>query len=61
MRKLEHYGVKNMGRDEAILYKLAKTVKRLNLEMHSFFDMVDKHRRGYITREDFKDLFNNLP
>lgn len=60
IRKLEHYGVKNMGSDEVILYQLAKTIKRLNLDMHSFFEMVDTHRRQYITRQDFKDLFDNL-
>ena len=28
--------------------------------MSDFFEMIDKHKRGYITREDFKDMFNNL-
>ena len=28
--------------------------------MRDFFEMIDKHKRGYITREDFKDMFNNL-
>ena len=28
--------------------------------MSDFFEMIDKHKRGYITREDFKDMFSNL-
>jgi len=28
--------------------------------MSDFFEMVDKHNRGYISREDFKDVFTNI-
>jgi len=61
MRKLERYGVKNMGREEHILYQLAKTMHKVNMDMAKFFEMIDKHGRGYISKEDFKDLFSNLP
>ena len=60
VRKLEQYGVKNLGRNENILYQLAKAMQRQNIQMSDFFEMIDKHGRGYITREDFKDMFANL-
>jgi len=60
VRKLEQYGVKNLGREEFILYQLAKTMQKTNMSMANFFEMIDKHGRGYISREDFKDLFENL-
>ena len=60
VRKLEQYGVRNLGRNENILYQLAKAMQRQNIEMSNFFEMIDKHGRGYITREDFKDMFDNL-
>ena len=60
VRKLEQYGVKNLGRNENILYQLAKAMRNQNIEMSAFFEMIDKHQRGYISREDFKDVFVNL-
>ena len=60
VRKLEQYGVKNLGRNENILYQLAKAMQRQKIQMSDFFEMIDKHKRGYITREDFKDMFSNL-
>ena len=60
VRKLEQYGVKNLGRNEIILYQLAKAMQRQNITMSDMFSMIDKHGRGYISREDFKDMFKNL-
>ena len=28
--------------------------------MNSFFDMLDKHGTGYVSREDFQDLYENI-
>ena len=30
------------------------------MSMAGLFEMIDKHGRGYISKEDFKDIFNNL-
>ena len=35
-------------------------MQRKDIPMSSFFEMIDKHERGYISREDFKDVFINL-
>lgn len=35
-------------------------MQKTGMDMASFFDMVDKHKRGFISREDFKDIFDNL-
>lgn len=59
-RKLEQYGVKNLGKEEFILYQLAKYMQRAGLSMDRYFDMFDKHERGYISREDFRDIFDNI-
>ena len=28
--------------------------------MSNFFELIDKHNRGYISRDDFKDMFQNM-
>ena len=60
VRKLQQYGVRNLGRDEFILYQLAKTMQKINMSMADFFSMVDKQERGYISREDFIETFNHI-
>ena len=60
VRKLQQYGVRNLGRDEFILYQLAKTMQKINMSMADFFGMVDKQERGYISREDFIETFNHI-
>ena len=52
--------MKNYGREEFILYQLAKVMQKGNMSMSDYFEMFDKHKRGYISKEDFADIFNNL-
>ena len=30
------------------------------MSMANFFELIDKHNRGYISRDDFKDMFQNM-
>ena len=60
IRKLEQYGVKNLGKEEFILMQMIKACKSKNISMSEFFQVIDKNQRGYITREDFKDIITNL-
>jgi len=57
VRKLERYGLRNIGKQENIMYQLAKVMKKKDIKLVQFFDMFNRHERGYITREDFKDVF----
>ena len=60
VRKLEQYGVKNLSKEEFILYQLAKAAARAKMTMASLFEMIDKKGRGYISKQDFKDIFDSL-
>ena len=60
VRKLERYGLRNIGKQENIMYQLAKVMKKKDIKLVQFFDMFDRHERGYITREDFKDVFTQF-
>jgi len=50
VRKLQRYGLRNIGREENILYTFAKTMKKANMKISEMFQMFDKQNRGYITR-----------
>jgi len=60
VRKLQRYGLRNIGREENILYTFAKTMKKANMKISEMFQMFDKQNRGYITRQDFIDIFNDF-
>lgn len=58
--KLERFGVKNQTRDEQIIYQLIEAVSRSNIkDTAEFFSVADKRGRGFITKEDFRDLFKS--
>ena len=40
-RKMERYGVTNLGREQYILYYLAKNIPKFGLNLAEFFDLVD--------------------
>ena len=58
--KLQQYGVKNLGKEEFILTQMVKSCHRAKISMSEFFEMIDKNKRGYISREDFKDILDTL-
>lgn len=61
-RKLEHYGVKTRSREEVIIYQMIEAVNRSKInKLSELFEIMDKHGTGYITREDFADVFKRLP
>jgi len=60
VRKLEQYGVKNLGKEEFILTQMVKACHNSNISISDFFEMIDKNKRGYISREDFKDILDSL-
>ena len=61
VRKLERYGVKNLSREEFILLQIVKACRRSDISMGTFFEMCDKHGNNFISREDFKDIFREIP
>lgn len=60
-RKLERYGVKNRSREEHLIYQMVEAVERSKVKsMADFFEVIDKQGRGFISREDFRDIFDSL-
>ena len=60
-RKLERYGVRNRTKEEIIIYQIIEAVNRSNIRsMGDLFAVIDRGGRGIISREDFKDIFENL-
>ena len=58
--KLERFGLKNQTRDEQIIYQLIEAVSRSHIkDTAEFFSVADKRGRGFITKEDFRDLFKS--
>lgn len=56
--KLERYGLKYHSKEEHIIYQLIEAVQRSPLkDLSEFFQVIDKTGRGYITREDFHEMF----
>ena len=60
-RKLERYGVRNRTKEEIIIYQIIEAVNRSKVQsMGDLFELIDRDGRGIISREDFKDIFENL-
>lgn len=60
-RKLERYGVRNRSREEHIIYQMIEAVQRSNVKsMSNLFELIDKNGRGFISRDDFTDIFKSL-
>jgi Ca2+-binding EF-hand superfamily protein len=58
--KMERFGLMAHSNDEHIMYQLIQAVERAGIkDLHTFFEVADKNGRGFITREDFADLFVN--
>ena len=39
---------------------MAKLVKNAGMTMDNFFELIDKHNRGYISSVDFKNCARNM-
>lgn len=60
-RKLERYGVRNRTKEEIVIYQIIEAVNRTKVQsMGDLFELIDRDGRGIISREDFKDIFENL-
>lgn len=60
-RKLERFGVRTRSKEELIILSMIEAAQRANVtDLSTLFEMIDKHKRGYISREDFIDLFNSM-
>jgi Ca2+-binding EF-hand superfamily protein len=61
-RKLERYGVRNVSKEETIIIQMIQAVQRSpNVRsLSKLFEIIDKQGRGYISRQDFADIFYNL-
>ena len=58
--KLERFGLKLHTREEHIIYQLIEAVSRSQIkDTAEFFQIADKRGRGFITKEDFRDLFKS--
>ena len=57
--KLERFGLKIHTREEHIIYQLIEAVQRSTSikDIATFFTLIDSKGRGFITRDDFADLF----
>lgn len=57
--KLERFGLKVHTREEHIIYQLIEAVQRSTSikDIATFFTLIDSKGRGFITRDDFADLF----
>lgn len=61
-RKLELYGVRNQSREEMIFTQMVQAMQRThNVKTPArLFETIDKFKRGYIDRQDFSDIFENM-
>lgn len=60
-RKLERYGVRNRSREETIIYQMIDAVQRSKVKsLNGLFELIDKSGRGFISRDDFSDIFQSL-
>ena len=61
VRKLERYGVRNRSKEEIIIYQMVEALQHSNLGgLADLFNIMDKSGTGYISREDFSDIFDSL-
>lgn len=61
-KKLERYGVKNRSSEEIIIVQMIEALDRSDIEDFSeLFQVMDKLGTGFITRQDFRDVFDRLP
>lgn len=61
VRKLERYGVRSRSREETIIYQMIDAVQRSKVKsLNGLFELIDKSGRGFISRDDFSDIFQSL-
>lgn len=61
VRKLSRHGVKSRTPEEQILYLLIESLRRSGVKsLSEAFEMFDKERKYFLSREDFKDLFSSM-
>ena len=46
-----------MSVEDNLLYTLAKQIPKFNISLDKFFDLVDQQKTGYISKEDFMNIF----
>ena len=56
-RKLEKFGVQAMSIEENLLFTLAKQIPKFNINLDKFFELVDQQQTGFISKEDFMNIF----
>ena len=60
MSKMERFGLLMRSNDEHIMYQLLLAIEKTGMKnLSEFFQIADKSGRGYITKEDFADLFHS--
>ena len=59
--KLERFGVRKRTKEEAIIFQIVEAVNRSQVQdLSHLFQLIDKNERGFISKQDFRELFDNL-
>ena len=61
IHKLSRHGIRSRSTEEQIIYLIIEALKRSKIKsLSEAFSLIDKEQRGFISKEDFKDIFSNL-
>jgi len=61
VHKLSRHGIRSRTTEEQIIYLVIEALKRSKIKnMSEAFALIDKEGRGFISQDDFKDIFRGL-
>ncbi len=61
VHKLSRHGIRSRTTEEQIIYLISEALKRSKVKsLLDAFTLIDKEQRGYISKDDFRDIFKNL-
>ena len=60
IKKLKRSGIKLRSNAEELVFKIYDAITKANLTLREAFDIFDKKRLGFITKQDMKDAFSSM-
>jgi len=61
VRKLSRHGVRSRTSEEQLLFLLIECLRKAQIKsLSDVFEMIDKERKGSISKDDFRDLFKQV-
>lgn len=57
-RKLSWAGVRAWTNEEQLIYVINEAIEKANLDLAEAFSLIDKDNKGLITKQEFRDTFN---